>query len=200
MNKKYRRCIIAGNWKMNCTPSQVRGFVEELRGAMPASLRGCSVVLCVPATHLHALSSLRSRRIAVGAQNVSEFESGAHTGEISAEMLRDLDVRYCIVGHSERRQDNHETDKMVSAKVCALLDKPPEALVTAEDVALILSHPRGGRKGVTGDMAFRCVLNKADTPERLAAAREIAALLAERGIPVAITRYAEGERGGRELF
>ena len=84
MNKKYRRCIIAGNWKMNCTPSQVRGFVEELRGAMPASLRGCSVVLCVPATHLHALSSLRSRRIAVGAQNVSEFESGAHTGEISA--------------------------------------------------------------------------------------------------------------------
>ena len=121
MNKKYRRAIIAGNWKMNRKPSEVREFVETLRASLPASLRGCSVVLCVPATHLSALGSLRSRRIAVGAQNVSEFDSGAHTGEVSAEMLADLDVRYCIVGHSERRADNGETDDKVNTKVHALL-------------------------------------------------------------------------------
>ena len=168
MNKKYRRCIIAGNWKMNRTPSQVRGFVEELRGAMPASLRGCSVVLCVPATHLHALSSLRSRRIAVGAQNVSEFESGAHTGEISAEMLRDLDVRYCIVGHSERRQDNHETDKMVSAKVCALLDKGITPIICVGETLeqrereLTLEHiayqVKAALSGLNAEQVRRCVI------------------------------------------
>ena len=123
MNKKYRRTIIAGNWKMNKKPSEVRAFVEELRSAMPASLKGCSVVLCVPATHLAALSGMRSRRIGVGAQNVSHFDKGAHTGEISAEMLADLDTRYCIVGHSERRADNGDTDEAVNAKIHALLKK-----------------------------------------------------------------------------
>ena len=121
MNKKYRRTILAGNWKMNKKPSEVRAFAEELRAALPASLKGCSVALCVPATHLSALASLRSRRIGVGAQDVSCFEGGAHTGEISADMLADLDVRYCIVGHSERRMDHGESDEAVNAKILALL-------------------------------------------------------------------------------
>ena len=121
MNKKYRKVIIAGNWKMNKVPSQVRPFVEELRGEMPAAANGCTVVLCVPATHLPALSREKSRRIAVGAQNVSHFDKGAHTGEISADMIADLGAKYCIVGHSERRADNGETDEIVNAKVLALL-------------------------------------------------------------------------------
>ena len=85
-------------------------------------------------------------------------------------------------------------------RVCAFLDKPPEAPVTAADVAAILSSPLAGRKGVTEAMAFRCVLNKADTPERRAAAEEIAALLAAQGIRAAATCYPEEERGGRDLF
>ena len=123
MNKKYRKVIIAGNWKMNKVPSEVRPFVEALREEMPENANGCTVVLCVPATHLSALSREKSRRIAVGAQNVSHFDKGAHTGEVSADMLADLGVKYCIVGHSERRADNGDTDELVNAKVRALLDK-----------------------------------------------------------------------------
>ena len=123
MNKKYRRVIIAGNWKMNKKPSEVKGFVEELRAAMPASTKGCSVVLCMPATHLTNLAALRSKRISVGAQNVSEFASGAHTGEVSVDMLSDIGVKYCIVGHSERRADNGDTDELVNKKIKALLEQ-----------------------------------------------------------------------------
>jgi len=123
MNKKYRKVIIAGNWKMNMLPSQVRPFLDELRSAIPAAANGCSVVLCVPATHLSALSREKSRRIAVGAQNISHFDKGAHTGEISADMIADLGARYCIVGHSERRADNGDTDELVNAKIHLLLEK-----------------------------------------------------------------------------
>ena len=122
MNKKYRKVIIAGNWKMNMLPSQVHGFVEELRAQMPDRTPGCSVVLCVPHTHLGALGREKQRRIHVGAQNVSVFDKGAHTGEISADMLVDLGVKYCIVGHSERRADNCDTDELVNAKLRVLLD------------------------------------------------------------------------------
>ena len=62
MNKKYRKVIIAGNWKMNMLPSQVHAFADELRDAMPERTNGCSVVLCVPATHLGALSREKQRR------------------------------------------------------------------------------------------------------------------------------------------
>ena len=123
MNKKYRRVIIAGNWKMNGLPSGVKPFMEELRAAMPDNANGCSVVLCMPATHLAALSREKSHRIAAGAQNISHFEKGAHTGEVSADMLCDLGVKYCIVGHSERRADNNETDETVNAKIRLLLDR-----------------------------------------------------------------------------
>ena len=123
MNKKYRKVIIAGNWKMNLLPSQVHAFAEALRKEMPASANGCSAVLCVPATHLAALSREKSRRLAVGAQNVSEFDKGAHTGEISADMIADLGAKYCIVGHSERRVSNGDTDVLVNAKIRALLER-----------------------------------------------------------------------------
>ena len=168
MNKKYRRAIIAGNWKMNRVPSEVRGFVDELRSAMPASLRGCSVVLCVPATHLSTLGALRSRRISVGAQNVSEFASGAHTGEVSADMLADLDVRYCIVGHSERRADNGETDEKVNAKVHALLEKGIVPIIcVGESLAqrekdLTLEHiayqVKAALSGLSDEQVRRCVI------------------------------------------
>ena len=113
MNKKYRKVIIAGNWKMNQLPSGVKPFVEELKTKLPAGMNGCSVVLCVPATHLAALAREKARRIGIG----------AHTGEISVDMIADLGAKYCIVGHSERRVCNGETDVLVNAKVRALLEK-----------------------------------------------------------------------------
>ena len=123
MNKKYRKVIIAGNWKMNQLPSGVKPFVEELKTKLPAGMNGCSVVLCVPATHLAALAREKARRIGIGAQNVSEFDKGAHTGEISVDMIADLGAKYCIVGHSERRANNGDTDELVNTKVHALLEK-----------------------------------------------------------------------------
>ena len=123
MNKKYRRVIIAGNWKMNMLPSQVHTFVEELRAVLPERANGCSVVLCVPATHLGAASREKQRRIAFGAQNISQFDKGAHTGEISADMIADLGAKYCIVGHSERRADNGDTDELVHTKIRMLLER-----------------------------------------------------------------------------
>lgn len=122
MNKKYRKAIIAGNWKMNMLASQVKGFVETLRGSLGEE-RSCDIVLCVPGPLVPALAAARFRRLGVGAQNVSEYEKGAHTGEVSADMLSDLNVRYCIVGHSERRQDNGETDSRVNEKVKLLLSR-----------------------------------------------------------------------------
>ena len=81
-------------------------------------------------------------------------------------------------------------------RVCALLGVGAEHVLTPEDAALLLASPQGGRKGVGEAMAFRCVLNKADTPERAAHARAVAGRLAERGIHSAITYYREEERGG----
>ena len=81
-------------------------------------------------------------------------------------------------------------------RVCALLGAGAEHVLTPADAALLLASPQGGRKGVGEAMAFRCVLNKADTPERAAHARAVAGRLAERGIHSAITYYREEERGG----
>lgn len=121
MNKKYRKAIIAGNWKMNKVPSEAKAFLEELRPIMPKN-KTCETVVCAPAVIVPALlRSMRDSRIACGAQDVSEHESGAYTGEISAAMLEDAGVKYCIVGHSERRAYHAETDTMVNTKARALL-------------------------------------------------------------------------------
>jgi triosephosphate isomerase len=122
MNKKYRKAVIAGNWKMNRLPSEAKAFMEELRAAMPKQ-KTCETVICAPAVVVPAaLRALKDSRIAVGAEDVSEHGFGAYTGEIAAEMLSDAGVRFCIVGHSERRAYHGETDAMVNAKAARLLE------------------------------------------------------------------------------
>ena len=123
MNKKYRKPVIAGNWKMNMLSSQTREFAEELHELLPKN-RGCETVLCVPFPLIPGmLRAVKGMRIAVGAQDVSEYDSGAYTGEVSAMMLRDLGVKYCIVGHSERRTYHQETGAQVNRKVLKLLEQ-----------------------------------------------------------------------------
>ena len=85
-------------------------------------------------------------------------------------------------------------------RVCALLETGMDHVLAPADVAAVLAHPQGGRKGVTGSMAFRVLLNKADTPERAAWGREIQEILARQGIFSAVTHYEERERGGLCLF
>ena len=168
MNKKYRKVIIAGNWKMNMLPSQVHTFVEDLRTKLPERANGCSVVLCVPATHLGALAREKQRRIGVGAQNISAFDKGAHTGEISADMIVDLGAKYCIVGHSERRSDNGDTDELVNTKVRILLDKGVTPILCVgesleqRDRGLTMEHIRYQIKaalyGLTAEQVKRVVI------------------------------------------
>lgn len=117
MNRKYRKTIIAGNWKMHKTATEAKAFAERLKGALPRAKR-CSIVLCVPYVDIPAaVKLLKDSRVAVGAQNLHWESSGPFTGEISAGMLADLDVKYVIIGHSERRQYFGETDAIINAKI-----------------------------------------------------------------------------------
>ena len=122
MNRKYRKTIIAGNWKMHKTPSETRAFAEALKASLPRAKR-CSIILCVPYVDIPAaVKALKDSRISVGAQNVHWDDKGAYTGEISAAMLAELDVKYVIIGHSERRNPYEETDYIINKKVRAALD------------------------------------------------------------------------------
>ena len=122
MNRRYRKTIIAGNWKMNKTPSETKAFAEEFKALLPKT-KWCDVVVCVPLVDVPAaVRAFKDSRVAVGAENIYFEKSGAYTGEVSAEMLADIDVRYVIVGHSERRQYFGETDIVVNKKVHAALD------------------------------------------------------------------------------
>ena len=122
MNRKYRKTIIAGNWKMNKTPGETKVFAERLKSALPRVKR-CSIVLCVPFVDIPAaVKILKDSRVAVGAQNLHWQTSGAFTGEVSAAMLAELDVKYVIIGHSERRTLFGESDLIINKKIHAALD------------------------------------------------------------------------------
>ena len=106
--------LIAGNWKMNGSLSANEAL---LRAVQAGAATGCQVAMCVPSVYLSQVQSLvAGRGIWLGAQDVSAHEQGAYTGEVSAAMLRDIGVRCCIVGHSERRQHHSESDALVAMK------------------------------------------------------------------------------------
>ena len=122
MNRRYRKTIIAGNWKMNMTATETKKFAEELKKIMPRA-KWCDTLICVPACNISiAMKAFKDLRISVGAQNMFYEKSGAYTGEVSADMLKDLGVKYVIIGHSERRQYFGETDFTVNKKVLAALE------------------------------------------------------------------------------
>ena len=118
MNKE-RRLIVAGNWKMNKTVSEALELVRELKSEL-ANIKEVDIVVCPPFTALGQVAeAIRGSNIRLGAQNMSEHGAGAYTGEIAAEMLRELAVRYVILGHSERRQYHKESDELISKKARA---------------------------------------------------------------------------------
>jgi triosephosphate isomerase len=107
--------LIAGNWKMNGTAASNAALLEALLAK--SADWNCQVAVCVPAVYMAQVQSIvEGTGIALGSQDVSAFESGAYTGEISAAMLKDFGTRYAIVGHSERRQYHGETDATVATK------------------------------------------------------------------------------------
>ena len=116
MSRKY---LIAGNWKMNTTASETDDLISEINSLVGQQTQ-VQVCICPPFTSLQKGSSLvEQTEVLLGAQNMSAEPSGAFTGEISAEMLRDLYVNFVILGHSERRQYFGETNKSINLKVLA---------------------------------------------------------------------------------
>lgn len=110
-----KKKLIAGNWKMNGSTAANAALVQQLLAGVDAA--ACDIAVCVPAPYLAEVGDLvKGSAIAVGAQDVSAHDAGAYTGEVSAGMLRDLSVRYAIVGHSERRQYHGESDVVVASK------------------------------------------------------------------------------------
>lgn len=113
-----RKPLIAGNWKMYHTPKSGVEMLNQLKPLVKGA--GADVAVCVPATHLaDAVRAVAESEIEIGAENMHWAEEGAYTGEISAKMLTDLNVKYVILGHSERREYFAETDATVSKKGAA---------------------------------------------------------------------------------
>ena len=111
-----RKKIIAGNWKMNKTPSEAVALINELKPLV--ANEDVDVVFCVPAISIvPAMEAAKGSNINIGAENMYFEESGAYTGEIAPNMLTDVGVKYVIIGHSERREYFAETDATVNKKV-----------------------------------------------------------------------------------
>lgn len=116
------RPLIAGNWKMHGTLREASALAEAVRAGAAATPPAADLLICPPFLHIHILAaSLLGQRVSVGAQDCHAAAKGAHTGDLSAAMLRDVGASHVILGHSERRADHGETDAMVRAKTSAAL-------------------------------------------------------------------------------
>ncbi len=167
MNRKYRKTVIAGNWKMNKTPSETKEYMATLKTILPRG-RWCDIALCVPAVCIPAaVRAMRETRVGIGAENCNPNPSGAYTGEIATNMLVDAGCKYVIIGHSERRAMG-ETDQEVNAKVLAALNaglipimccgeslEQREAGITSEWIA---TQIKLGLQGVPEDKIRRVII------------------------------------------
>ena len=168
MNREFRKTVIAGNWKMNLLASDVKAYAEELKTLVPGFEEWCSAVACVPFTSLStALLAFENSGVGVGAQNMSQHDSGAFTGEVSGAQLKDLGVEYVIIGHSERRELYGETDDTVNKKVHAAIGQSLRPIVcVGESLAqretgvtkdLVALQVKSALHGVTED-SFRGII------------------------------------------
>src|SRR5215467_8954141 len=118
---KARKLIIAGNWKMNKTVAEALDLVGDLKIDL-ANVKEVDIIVCPPYTALNEVSkAVLDSNLRLGAQNMSENNVGAFTGEIAAVMLKEFSVRYIILGHSERRQFQKEPDALIAKKALAAL-------------------------------------------------------------------------------
>lgn len=142
MKKECRRAVIAGNWKMNNTPSATTAMINKL-APLTEGKNGCDIVLCVPFVDIYnAVEAAKGTNIKIGAQNVHFEKNGAFTGEISADMLTECGIEYVIIGHSERRQYFAETDVTVNLRTKAALDAGMTAIVCVGETLYERKHDR----------------------------------------------------------
>jgi len=123
VDSPVRKPLVIGNWKMHGSLSDNAQFVQNLTRDFPQLADAAlSMAICPPFPYLAQLREALPAHIAVGAQNVNAQPSGAHTGEVSLAMLEDLECRYVLLGHSERRQSYGDTDEVVAEKFAAVID------------------------------------------------------------------------------
>ena len=135
MKKSVRKAVIAGNWKMNKTPSETTALINEMKPLVADA--DCDVVLCVPYIDIPAaVEAAKGSNIKIGAENIHFKASGAYTGEISADMLKEAGVEYVVVGHSERRTYFGETDQTVNLRTLAAVNAGFTAIVEKAKAAL----------------------------------------------------------------
>lgn len=118
-----RKKIVAGNWKMNNGFQEAEDLISAIADELDEKELECEVIVCPPSVYLEMASDYAEESVLeIAAQNVSGFDNGARTGEISASMLSEMEIPYSIVGHSERRKYFNETDSQLAEKVDRLLD------------------------------------------------------------------------------
>ena len=168
MNRRYRKTIIAGNWKMNNTLSQMKAFAEQIKPIIPKG-KWCNVVLCVPAVNItSAVRLFKDCHIAIGAETCHYEDHGAYTGEITAEMIKEAGAKYVIIGHSERRQYFGETDFTVNKKVLAALEAGLHPIICVGEsleqrelgitMELIALQVKSALAGVPAEKLRKCVI------------------------------------------
>lgn len=165
-----RRNIVAGNWKMNKSFSEaddlVNAIAEELRNYDTSDV---DVIVCPPFSYLELVSDVsEDGDFFTGAQNVSKFENGAYTGEVSATMLKSLGVDYCIVGHSERRKYFKETNQDIAQKIDRLLHEDITPIMCVGEsldereanryLQVIQTQVEEGMFHLNGDQVKRCII------------------------------------------
>lgn len=167
MNKE-RKLIIAGNWKMNKTVAEALNLASDLKIEL-ANVREVDIVICPPFTALESVSkAVLDSSIRLGAQNMSEQNYGAFTGDICAGMLKEFSVRFVILGHSERRQYQKESDALISKKAHAAHAASLKPIVcVGETLAeregdqmekVLETQVRGSLAGLTGEQMLETVV------------------------------------------
>ncbi|GGQ94344.1 triose-phosphate isomerase [Deinococcus ruber] len=211
--------LLALNWKMNKTPSEATAWANDLKASL--QLGEAEVAIMAPAIDLQALSwFLKDTGVQIGGQDVSQHESGAYTGEISAGMLKDVGAKYAVVGHSERREYHAESSQIVAAKARAALNaglipiicvgEGLEVRERGEHVSYTLDQLRDSLAGITIASAEQLVIayepvwaigtgktaTAADAEELAAAIRSaLSGLLGEVGAGVQVL-YGGSVKGG----
>jgi triosephosphate isomerase len=165
---KARKLIIAGNWKMNKTVAEALDLVGDLKIDL-ANIKEVDIVVCPPYTALSEVSkAVLDSNLRLGAQNMSENNVGAYTGEIAAVMLKEFSVRYVILGHSERRQYQKESDELISKKALAAHAASLKPIVCVgetlaereanETEKVLEKQVRGSLAGITKDQIVETVI------------------------------------------
>lgn len=124
-----RRKIVAGNWKMNLAWDDAKRLLLGINKYVGTHKPECKVIVCPPFPYLDRANDIFIGHASIGAQNMSEYENGAYTGEISGDILNSIGVHYAIIGHSERRSIYHETNEQVRAKVDKAIEKGIKAII-----------------------------------------------------------------------